>query len=132
MIPDPIAEIVALLKDDPDVSAIAGARVFGGGLSTSARGQMPQAAVVVTPAGGPGRRGYNRYRVTRVDTTCYGATLKQSAQLHNVVREVLELLRRNGSLFWAKPASDGANALDPVTQWPTCYASYLVMSADEA
>lgn len=132
MIPDPIGELVVLLKADAAVAAIAGARVFSGGLPESGRGSMPQACVVVSPAGGPGRLGYNRYRRTRVDTTCYGVSLKESWDLHLVVREVLELLRRNGSIFWAEISSDGANALDPVEQWPTCYASYVVMSADEA
>lgn len=130
--PDPVGELVALLKADAAVTALAGTRVFSGGIPANGRGEMPQATVVLTPAGGPGRRGYNRYRRTRVDTTCYGATLKQSWQLHLAVRELLEGLHRNGSIFWAQVTSDGANALDPAEQWPTCYASYSVLSADEA
>jgi len=131
-IPDPIAEIVALLQADLDVSEIAAGNVFGGGLPQTVREQMPVAAVVVTAAGGPGRRGYLRYRRTRIDTTCYGETLKQSWDLHAAVREVLETLDRDGSLFWAQTITDGVNAIDRVEQWPTCYAGYMVMSAADS
>jgi hypothetical protein len=132
VIPDPISEIVALLQADDDVSALTAGLVFGGGLPVNARADMPQPAVVVTAAGGPGRRGYNRYRRTRVDTTCYGQTLKESWDLHLAVRELLEGLGRTGSIFWAQTISDGANGIDRVEQWPTCFASYLVMSAAAA
>jgi len=131
-IPDPIGEIVDLLLDDSNVAELADENVFGGGLPATARASMPQAAVVVKPAGGPGKRGYNRHRTTRVDTVCYGSTLKESWDVHLAVREVLEGLRRDGSIFWVIVSSDGTNAIDPVEQWPTCFASYNVMSADEA
>jgi hypothetical protein len=130
-VPDPIGELVALLLDDSEVAEIAGQNVFGGGLPAEVRADMPQAAVVVTAAGGPGRRGYNRYRVTRVDTTCYGQTLKESWDLHAVVRELLENLRRSGALFWAQTISDGVNGIDPKERWPTCFAGYQVLSASD-
>ncbi len=132
-IPDPIAEIVALLLNDLDVTDLVGDLVFGGGLTSEARKDMPQPAVIVSAAGGPGRRGYIRTRRTRVDTSCYGTTLKQSWDVHLAVREVLENLRRpSATLFWAETISDGANAIDPHEQWPVCFASYMVMSADAA
>lgn len=131
-IPDPIEELRDLLKADAGVSAIAGDLVFGGGLPDAARAAMPQPAVVVSPAGGIGRKGRTRFRFTRIDTTCYGATLKQSWDLHRAVRQVLEELLRSGSVFSAEPVADGQNAIHPETQWPTCYASYRVLSATEA
>lgn len=131
-IPDPIAELIVLLEADTDVIALAGDNIFGGSLTADAKQNMPQPAIVVAPAGGPGRRGYTNWRRQRVDTTCYGATLTQSWLLHLAVREVLENLQRNGSLFWAETLSDGTNAIDPRTQWPTCFATYMVASAAEA
>lgn len=128
-IPDPIAEIIALLEVDAAVIALVGDRIYGGGLSEATRAAMPQTAVVVTPAGGTGRPGYTLTRFGRVDTICYGATLHESWQVHLAVREVLENLDRDGALFWAEISSDGANALDPAELWPTCYASYSVLSA---
>lgn len=132
MIPDTVSLVVAQIKADAGVQGIAGQDVFAGELSEATIALMPTAAVVVAPAGGPGRPGYQRYRRTRIDVVCYGENLKQSWQLHQAVREVLENIRRAGSLFWAEVVSDGANARDPQTQWPVCYATYLVMTATEA
>jgi hypothetical protein len=131
-IPDPLAAIIALLLDDDAVTALADGRVFGGELPEEHNAAMPQPAVVVSPAGGPGRPGTIKYRRNRIDTICYGATLLQSWQLHLAVREALETMGRDGAVFTASISSDGANARDPVKQWPTCYASYSVLSATEA
>jgi hypothetical protein len=129
-IPDPVAEIRELLIADANVASLAGTRVYGGGLADSARVGMPQATVVLKPAGGPGRRGYQKWRVTRIDTLCYAATLEESEQLHRYVRDVMENMNRpSPTLFSAEVSSDGANAIDPVEQWPVCFASYLVTSA---
>lgn len=130
-IPDPISEIIGLLKGDTAVDALVDGRV-GREITESENAAMPRAAVVVTPVGGPGRHGRLRIRYTRVDTTCFGATLKESWTLHLAVREVLESMGRDGALKDAEITSDGTNARDPVTQWPTCYASYRVMSATES
>lgn len=129
-IPDPIGDLVSLLAADTATKALVGSRVYGGGLPPNL--SMPQPAVVVKAAGGAGRRGYNKYRTTRIDTVCYGTTLKQAWSVHLAAREVLEGLDRPGSVFWVTASFDGASALDPVTQWPTCYASYTVMSATVA
>lgn len=131
-VPDPISLIVELLANDAAVTGLVGGRVHGGGLSESTRAGMPQPAVVVAPAGGTGRPGYMLVRRGRIDTVCYATTLHQSWLVHLAVREVLENLRRDGALVWAEIESDGANALDPVELWPTCYASYTVMSAVSA
>lgn len=125
-IPDPIALIVELLKANEAIAALAGANVFGGGLPAGF--VMPQAAVVVTPAGGPGRRGAEGWRRNRIDTICYGATLHESWEVHLAVREALETMPPTGALKEAHITSDGSNALDPVELWPTAYASYLVLS----
>lgn len=131
-IPDPIEEIRTLLLADTDVESLASTRVYGGEIAEAAREAMPQPVVVLLPSGGPGRAGYNLYRRTRIDTLCYGETLKQSHQLHLFVREVLETMNRpTGTLFSAEVSSDGVNRRDPVTQWPLCIASYLVMSATD-
>lgn len=131
-IPDPVAELVSVLLADPDVAALVADNVFGGGLTAEARNAMPTPAVVLAQAGGPGRRGFVKYRRQRITAICYGETLKESWDVHAAVREVLEGLRRTGSVFWAETISEGTNAIDPRTQWPTCLASYMVMSATSA
>lgn len=131
-IPDPIQEIRTLLLADADVASLVGTNVFGDELPESVRETMPAPVVVLLDAGGPGRVSMNLYRRTRIDTLCYGQTLSQSAQLHRYVREVLETMDRpTGTLFTAETSSDGTNRRDPVTQWPLCIASYLVMSATD-
>jgi len=131
-IPDPVALLITRLKANSAVAAIASTRVYGFAIPASIQASMPEAAVVVSPAGGSGRPGLLKVRRNRIDTTCYGATLTQAWQLHQAVRESLETMVTTGALFSALQTSDGALALDPVTQWPTCYASYTVLSATEA
>ena len=127
-IPDPIGDLVALLKADAGVTAIT-SRVFSGGLSQAQQASMPEATVVVKPAGGPGRPKLMLIRRTIVDTVIYGNDLKTAWQLHLAVREALETLRvPTGSVKTIEMASDAALAVDQMTQWPTCYASYHVLA----
>ena len=130
-IPDPVALLITSLKATSAVTAIASTRVYGFAIPPSIQASMPEAAVVVSPSGGAGRR-MLRVRNNRIDTTCYGATLPQAWQLHQAVRESLEVMVSTGTLKSAVISSEGSPALDPVTQWPTCYASYTVLSATEA
>jgi hypothetical protein len=128
-IADPISDIRTLLLADTAVAGLVDTRVFGGELPEAESAQMPRAAVVVSPAGGPGRPKFMKIRHTRVDTICYGATLHDSWQLHLAVREALETLARpSGSVKAIEMSAEAANARDPVKQWPTCYASYRVLS----
>lgn len=129
MTPDPIEELQALLAADSAVVALAVDRVYGGELDPDVNEQMPVAAVVLAPAGGPGRPGTLGVRRNRIDTICFGATLEQAWQLHIAVREALETMSRTDTLFSVETTSDGALARDATTQWPTCYASYSVLSA---
>lgn len=132
MIPDPIAELRTVLLEDAAVAALADDRVYSGELRRDLNPSMPVAAVVLAPAGGPGRPGTLKVRRTRVDTICYGATLNQAWKLHLAVREALETIsRRLGALITIETSSDGSLARDQATQWPTCYASYTVLSAVE-
>lgn len=128
-IPDPIADIASLLTADAGVAAIAGARVFSGGLPQSEQAAMPEATVVVKPAGGPGRPKLMLIRRLIVDTVIYGDSLKTAWDLHLAVREALETLGRpSGSVKTIEMASEAALAVDATTQWPTCYASYHALT----
>lgn len=128
-IPDPIAELTDMLLADTAVVALVDENVFGGELPVELNVSMPVAAVVLSPAGGPGRRRALKLRRTRVDTTCYGPTLEDAWALHTAVREALENMARTSTLLDVETSSDGSLARDATTQWPTCYASYLVLSA---
>jgi Protein of unknown function (DUF3168) len=131
-IPDPVALVRELLLADAAVAALAGDNIFVGELPERLNASPPPAAVVIAPAGGPGRAGTLRYRRNRVDTVCYAATLESAWTLHLAVREALETMTVDGALRSIEASSDGALARDPQTQWPTCYASYLVGSVTDA
>lgn len=127
-LPDPIGDIRNLLLADAGVTAIT-SLVYGGELPEEEAANMPQAAVVIAPSGGLGRLKTMLTRTIRVDTTCYGATLHDSWNLHLAVREALETMSRpTGSVKTIEMASEAANARDSVKQWPTCYASYTVLT----
>lgn len=129
MIPDPIAELTDMLLDDTDVAALVGTHVHGGELPPSLNRTTAPTAVVLSPAGGPGRMKSLKIRWTRVDTICYAPTLADAWAIHIAVREALETMARTETLLSVETSSDGALARDATTQWPTCYASYGVLSA---
>lgn len=131
-IPDPIGDLAALLAADTGVTALAGTRVFSGGIPQAKQAGMPQATVVIKPAGGPGRPKLMLIRRITLDTICYAASLHEAWQLHLAVRESLETLGRpTGSVKTVEMASEAALAIDSSTQWPTCYASYRVLSTTQ-
>lgn len=127
-LPDPIGDIRDLLLNDAGVSAIT-TMIYGGEIPEDQASTMPTSAVVVCPAGGLGRLKTMLTRTIRVDTTCYGATLHDSWNLHLAVREALENLDHpTGCVKSIEMASEAANARDTVKQWPICYASYTVLT----
>lgn len=133
---DPIEAVLEVLKSDADVAALAADRVSGGELPRGLVASMPQAAVVVAPAGGPGRRGYMDFAQVRVDVDCYGATPKDAWMLHLAVRTALKHMQRtvvNGVLLHsADVTADGASGRDPDTDWPVTVSSYLLSVAEIA
>lgn len=133
---DPIAAVVAVLKADTDVAALAAGRVFGGELPRTEVEDMPRAAVLLKPAGGPGGRGYQDFAKVRVDVDCYGAIPLDAWTLHLAVRTALKHLRRtvvNGVLLHSADVSaDGSSGRDVDTDWPICISSYLLSVAETA
>lgn len=129
-IPDPIADLRAILLADTTVEGLVGAEgVYHSELPDVVSSTMPKQAVVLAQAGGQGRYKTLKARTLRLDTICYGATLFESYELHQAVREVLETLaKRSNSVISAETISDGANARDPLKQWPVCFASYRLLT----
>jgi hypothetical protein len=91
---------------------------------------------VLKPAGGPGARGYQQFGKKRIDVTCYGTTLDESYDIYLAVQPVLQQLKRavvqNVLLHEATEESAGSTGVDPFTQWPTTYSSWLLLSSDTA
>lgn len=133
---DPVTALVTFLKADAPVAALASTRVFGGELPRGQVAEMPRAAVVLKPAGGPGGYGYIEFAKVRVDVDCYAATVRDAWTLHLAVRTALKQMRRNVTggvlLHSADVSADGVTARDPDTDWPVTVSSYLVSVAEVA
>lgn len=127
-IADPVQLIIDLLLAESSVTDLVDDRV-GREIPEGDGNLMPRACIIVTRAGGRGRRGTLKLREARIDTACYGATLKESGAVHDAVRELLEEYVHDGDLITVETSSDGVNARHPDTQWPVCYASYRVTTA---
>jgi hypothetical protein len=132
---DPVAAIRTILLADSDVAALVGTRI-GDEVPASAVASMPQAAIVLNPAGGPGRPGggYQEYGKQRIDVICYGETLGQSWRVYLAAYAALKQLQRQISegvlVHSAEVSSKGSRGLDPTTQWPTTFSSWLVLASE--
>lgn len=133
---DPIAAVLAVLKADADVAALAANRVFGGEVPRTEVEHMPRAAVVVSGAGGPGGYAYMDFAKVRIDVDCYAATPRDAWLLHLAVRTKLKHLRRTHAkgvlIHSADVSADGSSGVDPETDWPVTVSSYLLSVAEIA
>lgn len=133
--PEPIDALVVILQDDPDVAAIAAARVYGGELPRDINTDMPEASVVLTPAGGGALgRAYQQYGDVRVDVTCYGSTAREAARLQTAVYQAFKQLQRTVAagclVHWARRSAGAVQGRDPTTQWPSTMSTYQVLVSE--
>lgn len=134
-IADPLAALVAYLRADALVAALAGARVYGGELPGSETVDMPQAAVVLTPAGGYADRfAYMELGEPRIDVRCYDSTPYLAHRLYRTVHGALKHMTRNvqGStmLHCATLESSVEGLRDPDTEWPLAFSSWIVLASE--
>lgn len=133
---DLIGGLVAFLKADAGVAALAGGRVHGGHIPDRDIEAMPRATVVLKGAGGGLLgRAYLRAGDRRVDVDCYGRTDREGEDLYLAVHEALKGLRPttvgNVQLKWAEPSSRGVNLRDPDTDWPLTASSWQVLAGED-
>lgn len=137
MIADPIAALIALLKDDADVTTEVGTRVFGGELPPEETESMPRSAIVVKPAGG-GFLGsaYQQWGDTRADVVFYGSTPKDAWDVYRAAHPVLKQLGRSHwagcLLHWAKLSGGPVSMRDADTDWPVVFTSWQVLASEVA
>jgi hypothetical protein len=133
---DPLGALRDYLLNDPSIVAAVADRVYCLSIRDDEVKQMPQAAIVLKPAGGPGARGYQQFGKKRIDVTCHGSTLDESWDVYLTMLPVLQQLTRIVSqsvlLHSATIESAGAAGINPLTNWPTTYSSWLVQSSDIA
>lgn len=133
-IPNPLAGVVSYLVGVSAVYTATGGRVFGAELPRAQAPTMPQAAVVVTLAGGGGPASdAPELRVT-CDVTCYGATPYLALELYLTVRAGLRALARD---TWASTLLHSAVEVagpmqlrDPEMRWPFVWSSWRVFASE--
>jgi hypothetical protein len=99
---------------------------------------MPQACIVVRPAGGYKLFGTGLMPVAdpTLDVICYG-TVEQEA--YDIARPAVSALRQltqsvweNTKLYWARIAGGPLPLVDPQTFWPAVWIGIQVMHAEIA
>jgi hypothetical protein len=93
-IPDATGALVAVLKAEPAIAALVGARVFGQSLPAKEATDMPRAAVVLQDTGGPTPPGISSLLTQQMDIRTYGKTSSEAKQLQLTVINFLQSLLR--------------------------------------
>ncbi|MFQ5775862.1 MAG: DUF3168 domain-containing protein [Kiloniellaceae bacterium] len=135
---DPIAAVVAFLKADAGVAALAGTRVFGLELPAAEAANMPRKAVVLRASGGPSLAAgtYLDHDSQRIDLVSYGETPFEAERLRRAIFDALKPVARlvvNSTLVhWIEPAGGFATQRDPDAAWPSAFQSFQVFFAESA
>ena len=138
---DPCAAICAYLAatlSDLLAQGPSGPAVFRPSLPQAQDRLMPQACIVVRPAGGYKLYGVGALPVADpvLDLTCYGAVSQQSYELTLAAARVLRALRMSvweqTKLFWCRIAGGPIPLPDNQTLWPACWLGVQVMHAEAA
>lgn len=137
---DPLEALRSILLADATVTGLVGDRVRCLSLHAddekALTAQTSCAAIRLKPAGGPGARGYQQFGKRRVDITCYGASVDESYDVYLAVQPILHQLERvtvgTVLIHSATEESSAAVGVNPLTQWPETYSSWLVLAADVA
>jgi len=137
MIPaDLIAALIAILKADAQVAALAGTRVFGIELPKSEAASMPRQAIVLQPSGGATLVGgsYVEHTAQRVDLFAYGETPYQAYILGRAAAVALKQIRRRVAVavlvHWVDPAGGYITGRDPDADWPIVFQSFQAFYAE--
>jgi hypothetical protein len=133
---DPLGALRSILLADADVAAASGGHVY----CIEIRRRRRQGDAARRSAAEACRRsrarGYQQFGKQRVTVACYGETGDESWTLWLTVKPVLQQLARVTSehalIHSATMEADGAFGIDPTTQWPTTFSSWLVLASDIA
>ena len=133
---DPFGALRTILLADSDVDTACGGRVFCFAVPKAEVKAMPRAAVLLKPAAGPRARSYQELTRQRVTVDCIGDTLDVAWDLWLTVKPVLNQVERvtaaNALIHSATMEAEGVNGVDPFTQWPTTFSSWIVLASDIA
>ena len=135
---DIIGAIVAGLKADASIAALAAGRVFGGELPAEETSGMPREAIVVRPSVGASLTAgsFADHDTQRIDVLAYGATPFAANAVSSLARRALTAIRRQvigGCLIhWVDRAGGFSAGRDKDAAWPVAFQSFQVFHALEA
>ena len=121
---------------DPDPIVLAEGRIFAVELPSSEAAEMPRAAVVIAPGGGPEDVSTQQITTDSLRLLCFGKTITEAAQISEDVhrrlkffyggnyagRKVHSFTRSSGRTFYR----------DPITDWPVFLEGWLIRASDAA
>ncbi len=135
---DPVLATIRILEGSSLIlDALGGAsnRIAGGEVPKGWVKTMPQAGIVVVPAGGGDRPGSNDtvpVKVPRLDVRCYHATPMRAHRLALAVEDVLRQWKFKTSagvlVHWFNHAG-GPSPYRTEADWPVCVTSFRVQYA---
>jgi len=116
-----------------------GTRIFGATLPPEEADDMPRAAIVLRPMGGPGTE-WLRTVDQRIDIACYGATPAAAYSLALLVYDALAWLTKRsigsgatgGKVYRVVPELSPLSLTDPDTDWPYAVTTFLVTTSRES
>lgn len=134
-VPDVIPAVIAYLKADSGVAALAGARVFGAEVPAREAQSMPRQALVVRYAGGMGVRDDVPIQTPRLDVWAYGATPGEASALylaaHGALRTLARAVHAGALLHSAIQGGGPISGRDPDTHWPFVWGSWVITAGEE-
>ena len=134
---DPLAAIVALLRDDPALAELVGGRIYGATRPNAGEDAHPGPALVLTPTGGPPSTGLPLADV-EIEARCWGGlghgAPARALAIWRALHAACNVADRNAAgsrLLWAVEAGGPALLFDPDTQEPFVRCDLRVATADE-
>lgn len=131
---DGILAVIAFLKSDVGVSAVAGDRIYGIEVPKAEIDNMPRQTTVIRASGGSQARDYIPVSTIRIDVFSYGETHSKAAALDLAIYDAMKSLRRTvtgSALIHNAESNAGPISLrDPTTNWPYMLRSCLVTLSD--
>ena len=134
---DVITALVAFLKADAGVAALAATRVFGGELPADQAAAMPRKALVVAASGGANLTAgtYVEHASQRFDVFAYGKTPFEAERLRRAAGDALKAMRRqvvaSTLIHWVEAAGGWSAQRDPDAAWPAAFQSFQVFFAEQ-
>jgi hypothetical protein len=135
-----IGGIISYLKDDAEVAALVGTRVFGFEIPGSEADDMPRATVLINDAGLGNQDGsWGATGNTLKDVRCYADSPYESARLFDLVRSKLKQLTRTEVtptgikailLYSAIQVTGRFTTREPDTEWPVSFGTFNIMVSE--